>query len=348
MITREEYNSRVEKAKLILKGRTKELIHELEVEMKQASTELNFERARELRDQIDAISNLSKRQLVDRQRRHDEDIISFALHGGRVHLLLFNIYGGTLTNKEEYTFDETPDFFEEFLVQYYSDQAVPKELILPRPVSGSLALFLEQRRRGKVKITVPKRGVKKDLLRLVDRNIELTFFAGTLKLESLKEALGLEVLPEVIECFDISHLSGTSTVGSMVQYREARPDKSNYRRFKIRTVDGIDDTAAISEVVRRRYNRLKKEESEFPNLIVIDGGAGQLSAALAVLNTLGLDIPLIAIAKRFEDIYIPGHALPLKLDKKDQGLLFIREIRDEAHRFAVKYNRLLRKKEMIK
>ena len=343
-----DYNSRVEKAKLILKGKTKKLIPMLEAEMKSASDTLNFERARELRDQIDAISNLSKRQLVDRQRRHDEDIISFALHGDKVHLLLFNIYLGTLTNKEEYTFDETPDFFEEFLVQYYSDRAVPKELILPRPVGESIALFLEQRRREKVRVTVPKRGVKKDLLRLVDKNIELTFFGDHSKLEELRDALGLVETPNVIECFDISHLSGTSTVGSMVQYREARPDKSNYRRFKIRTVEGIADTDAISEVVGRRYYRLKKEGSELPNLIIIDGGAGQLNAAMGALNRLETKIPVIAIAKKFEDIYIPGHNQPLRLGRKDRALLFIREIRDEAHRFAIKYNRLLRKKEMIK
>ena len=152
----------------------------------------------------------------------------------------------------------------------------------------------------------------------------------------------------MIECFDISHLSGTSTVGSMVQYREARPDKSNYRRFKIRTVEGIADTDAISEVVGRRYYRLKKEGSELPNLIIIDGGAGQLNAAMGALNRLETKIPVIAIAKKFEDIYIPGHNQPLRLGRKDRALLFIREIRDEAHRFAIKYNRLLRKKEMIK
>jgi excinuclease ABC subunit C len=348
MISREDYNDRIEKAKLILKGKTKKLIHSMNAEMTLASDILNFERAKELRNQIEAISNLSKRQLVDRQRKHDEDILNFITYQSKVHLLLFNIYKGTLINKEEYSFEQTPDFFEEFLIQYYSERNVPKELIIPQMIDESVLEFLETLRGGKLKVAVPKRGAKKDLLQLVKKNIELTFFGDLSKIEELQEVLGLDTLPIVIECFDISHLSGTSTVGSMVQYRNARPDKNNYRRFKIRTVDGIADTAAISEIVRRRYYRLKKEGAMLPNLIIIDGGASQLNSAIKALDKLELQIPVIAIAKKFEDIYMPGHVLPIRLEKKDRALQFIREIRDEAHRFAIKYNRLLRKKEMIK
>ena len=134
----------------------------------------------------------------------------------------------------------------------------------------------------------------------------------------------------------------------MIQYRNGKPDKNNYRRFKIRTVEGIDDTASISEIVRRRYYRLKVEDSELPDLIIIDGGRGQLNYALQELIKLDLKIPIISIAKQFEEIYIPGRMLPLRLQKKDKALQFIQEIRDEAHRFAIKYNRLLRKKEMLK
>ena len=153
--------------------------------------------------------------------------------------------------------------------------------------------------------------------------------------------------PSVIECFDISHLSGTSTVGSMVQFRNGKPDKNNYRRFRIRTVDGVDDTAGIAEVVRRRYTRLQNEDAEFPDLIVIDGGRGQLNFALKELEKLGLKIPIISIAKQFEEIYMPGVMQPFRLSKKDKALHFIQEIRNEAHRFTIKYNRLLRKKELI-
>ena len=137
-------------------------------------------------------------------------------------------------------------------------------------------------------------------------------------------------------------------MSSMVQFRNGKPDKNNYRRFKIRTVEGIDDTAAIAEVVRRRYTRLKNEDSEFPNLIIIDGGCGQLNFAFNELKKLDVKIPIISIAKKYEEIYIPGYMKPLRLNKKDKALHYIQEIRNEAHRFAIKYNRLLRKKELIK
>jgi excinuclease ABC subunit C len=184
------------------------------------------------------------------------------------------------------------------------------------------------------------------LLDLVYTNIELSFRRGTMKTVDLQAALELADTPHVIECFDISHLSGTSMVGSMVQFRDGAPDKKNYRRFKIRTVEGIDDFASVAEVVKRRYQRLSCENAEMPDLIVIDGGKGQLSAALAVLNSLSMDIPVIALAKREEEVYVPGETLPRHLDPKGMALRYLQEIRDEAHRFAVAYHRLLRGKNL--
>jgi excinuclease ABC subunit C len=181
---------------------------------------------------------------------------------------------------------------------------------------------------------------------LVSKNIEITFFADVKKIDLLKNKLNLQESPNVIECFDISHLSGSSTAGSMVQFRNGKPDKNNYRRFKIRSVDGIDDFEAIGEIVRRRYKRLKEEDLEFPDLIIIDGGKGQLNFAIAELEKLNLKIPIISIAKQFEEIYVPGLSKPILLQKKDKALQFIQEIRNEAHRFAIKYNRLLLKKEI--
>jgi excinuclease ABC subunit C len=152
----------------------------------------------------------------------------------------------------------------------------------------------------------------------------------------------------VIECFDISHLSGTSMVGSMVQFRDGKPDKSNYRRFKIKTVEGIDDFASIAEVVKRRYTRLLDEHAQFPDLVIIDGGRGQLSSARGALAGMGVTgQPVIAIAKREEEVYVPDADLPLRLDRKSIALRYIEEIRDEAHRFAIAYNRLLRKKKVL-
>ena len=195
-----------------------------------------------------------------------------------------------------------------------------------------------------MRITVPKLGEKRTLLDLARKNVEIGFFGDRKKLDALQDALHLPRRPEVIECFDISHLAGTFTVGSMVQFRGGRPDKSNYRRFKIKSVEGIDDFASIAEVVRRRYSRLKNEEKELPDLIIIDGGLGQLSSARNQLREMRVKVPVISIAKEEEEIFLPGGSEPLPLKRSEKASLFIQEIRDEAHRFAIAYNRLLRKK----
>jgi excinuclease ABC subunit C len=210
-----------------------------------------------------------------------------------------------------------------------------------------LVEFLSHLKGKSVKVTVPKQGEKRELLDLAKMNVEIGFFGDRKKVQALKEALKLPTLPNIIECFDISHLSGTSTVGSMVQFRGGRPDKSNYRRFKIKSVEGIDDIASVAEVVRRRYTRLKEEEKELPDLIIIDGGEGQLSAAFQELRKLRVKSPVISIAKKEEEIYIPGLNTPLPIRKDDKASLFVQEIRDEAHRFAISYNRLLREKAVI-
>jgi len=346
-ISKKDYNKNIENVKLILTGHTNKLIKKLKSDMKVYSNKNDFEKALVKRNQIAAIEHLNERQNMQRQKKYNEDIINYEIKDNLVYLILFNVYKGTLHNKEEFTFDYNSDFFEEFIIQYYSDNPVPKELIVPKKLSEPVKSYLENKRKSKVKITKPEKGEKKQLLDLVIKNIEITFFSDINKVETLKKKLGLNEDPNVIECFDISHLSGSSTVGSMVQYRNGKPDKSNYRRFRIRSVEGIDDTAAIAEIVKRRYIRLKTEGENFPDLIIIDGGRGQLNYALFELEKLGLKIPIISIAKQFEEIFIPGIMLPLKIPKKDKALHFIQEIRDEAHRFAIKYNRLLRRKELI-
>ncbi len=347
LISKSDYNEKIADVKLVLTGHTDKLIEKLKVEMKDFSKKNKFENALKIRNQILAIEHLNERQKMQREIRYDEDIINYQIKDNKVYLMLFNIYKGTLSNKNEYVFYVNDDFFEEFIVQYYSENPVPKELIVPKKVSDSISKFLENKKGSKVKITIPKKGEKKQLLDLVEKNIEISFFADIDKVETLKNKINLQDPPIIIECFDISHLSGTSVAGSMVQFRNGKPDKNNYRRFKIRSVEGIDDFAAIAEVVRRRYIRLKNEDLEFPNLIIIDGGRGQLNFALQELEKLNLKIPIISIAKQFEEIYVPGKIEPIRLSKKDKALQFIQEIRNEAHRFAIKYNRLLRKKELI-
>jgi excinuclease ABC subunit C len=284
---------------------------------------------------------------MQRMKTYNEDIINYIQRDSKVYLMLFNIHKGTLVNKNEFLFDEYEDFFEDFLTQYYEENTIPKEIILPTNISEPVQKFLSYLKKSKVRVTVPKRGEKKQLLDLVLKNIDITFFSENDKMRTLKDRLNLQETPVIIECFDVSHISGTSTVGSMVQFRNGKPDKTNYRRFRIKTSSGGNDYAALAEIIRRRYYRLITEDEILPDLIIIDGGKGQLSAALYELGKLDLQMPVITIAKKFEEIYIPGESYPLRLDKKDKALQFIREIRDEAHRFAIKYNRLLRTKQVI-
>lgn len=315
--------------------------------MNTASHNNHFETALKKRNQITAIQHLNQRQKMQRQKHYNEDIINYEIKDNIVYLMLFNIHKGTLHNKNEFIFDYTDDFLTEFIIQYYSEKQIPKELILPKKTSDALQTFLEEKKQNKIRITTPQKGEKKQLLNLVLKNIEITFFADIDKVETLQNKLQLQDPPNIIECFDISHLTGTSTVGSMVQYRNGKPDKNNYRRFRIRTVEGIDDFTAIAEIVKRRYTRLQNEDAELPHLIIIDGGRGQLNFALQELETLNLKIPIISIAKQFEELYIPGEPQPIRLSPKDKALHYIQEIRNEAHRFALQYNRLLRKKELI-
>ena len=346
-ITDVEYKEKVKRAESALKGNIAELITSLKKEMAESAARQEYERARDLRDEIVALEGLQERQNMERKRRFDQDILSCIVEEGNVYLMLFKVYKGTLEGKEDFVFAYNENFLEEFLVQYYSENESPDELILADPLDEPLVEFLSHLNGKSVKVTVPKQGEKRELLDLAKMNVEIGFFGDRKKVQALKEALKLPTLPNIIECFDISHLSGTSMVGSMVQFRGGRPDKSNYRRFKIKSVEGIDDIASIAEVVRRRYTRLKKEEKELPNLIIIDGGEGQLSAAFQELRKLRVKSPVISIAKKEEEIYIPGLNTPLPIRKDDKASLFVQEIRDEAHRFAISYNRLLREKAVI-
>ncbi len=343
----EEYGEKVKRAASVLKGNIRELIESLESEMKELAAKQQFELAMELRDEIAALEFLQEKQNVERQKKHDEDILNYLVKDGTVYLMLFKVYKGTLEGKQDYVFAYGEDFLEEFLVQYYSENEPPGELIVPVPLDESMTDFLAHLRGRKVKVTVPKQGEKKELLDLAGKNVEIGFFGDRKKVEALQQKLSLPKTPNVIECFDISHLAGTSTVGSMVQFRGGRPDKHNYRRFKIQSVEGIDDFASIAEVVSRRYSRLLEDGHEMPDLIVIDGGKGQLSSAFQELRKLRLKVPIISIAKREEEIYVPGLKAPLPIKKDEKASLFVQEIRDEAHRFAITYNRLLRQKALI-
>ncbi len=346
-IGEEDYAKRVQQAEAVLKGKTKYLIEELQSEMEQLSAACAFESAITIRETIQALKHLSERRMTPRKHPAEGDVIQYRITGGEVFLLLFHQKNGTLVQKEEFRFQETPEFLSEFLVQYYSDHIVPEEVIIPETADPALAGYLSELRGKKVIITVPKQGEKHKLLQIAKKNVDLTWFSGEERVLALQRALRLPCMPEVIECFDISHLSLTSAVGAMVRFTGGRPDRRSYRRFSLKSAAGGDDPGAIREVVRRRYTRLLKEDLDLPDLIVVDGGRAQLSSARAELKKLDLDIPIIAIAKRKEELYLPEVPYPLPVPSDDPASLLIQEIRDEAHRFAVAYNRILRRKTVI-
>ena len=347
-ISRDEYAKQCAYAADVLKGNTREIKNKLEEEMAAYSKNAEFEAALLCRDMITAVENLSSRQYVARKTDHDEDVIAYRLADGTVYLMVFHVYKGTLGGREEFIFDMTDGFFEEFVSRYYTENPVPKEVIVEEELDEGLAAYLGKTAGHVVKITVPQQGAKKKLLELAGKNIETVHFGEELKVMELQAALHMKTPPNVVECFDISHLSGTDTVASMVQFRGGKPDKKNYRRFRIKTVEGIDDFASMAEVIRRRYSRLIDEEKPLPDLILVDGGKGQLSSAKKVLDALDADIPLISLAKSEEEVFVTGVPFPLPFDKKTKANMYLQEIRDEAHRFAIEYNRLLRKKRLIK
>lgn len=347
-VSPEEYAKHCGYASDALKGDTKELVKTLTAEMEKYAEMTEFEAALEVRNMIASVENLSQRQYVLRKSDHDEDVVVCRIHENTVYLMVFHVYKGTLGGRDEFIFEESDGFFEEFISAYYSQNPVPKEIIIESELEESPAAYLSEIAGHSVIITVPKQGAKKKLVELAGKNIETAHFGDEIKVSELAAALKLKNPPNVIECFDISHLSGTDTVASMVQFRNGRPDKKNYRRFKIKTVDGIDDFASMAEVVRRRYTRLVNEDKELPDLIVIDGGKGQLGYAKRVLDELDLDITIISLAKAQEEVFISGVPFPMPFDKKTKANMYLQEIRDEAHRFAITYNRLLRSKRVVK
>ncbi len=348
-VSNDHYHQIVKEVESFLKGNTKELIEKMKLDMGEYSSKQEYEPAKIRRDQLLAIQQLSEKQKFELDKKYDEDVINYIINEGKVYLILFHIEKGILTTKNEFSFDAFDNFLEEFIGRYYSENEVPKEIILPHYLEDdSLKTYLESRRGQKVFLIVPEKGDKKELLDLVKRNIEVSFLAEEEMLSALRRELDLNTNPQVIECFDISNTQGSNSVGSMVQFKNGKPDKSNYRRFKIKTVDGSDDFASIYEIVRRKYYRNLIEKIPLPDLIVIDGGLGQLHSAVSALKDLGLKAPIISLAKKFEEIYLPGNNYPLRLKRDSKALKILVQIRDEAHRFAITYHRMLRSKEMLK
>lgn len=344
-VTPEEYAERIVDARQVLKGRVNHLIPRLEKRMQHASAALRYEQALQLRNRITSLRRILDKQQVQAARPRQADIIHSLTRQGQTFIMRFSVRRGVLEEKEEFVLEAGEGQLEDFLSRYYAEQPVPREVILPRDPGPGLREWLCARRGGAVAVTVPRRGDKRRLLDLVETNLKTAYLGSRDTLRELKELLDLDRIPLAMECFDISHFQGSAMVASMVRFMNGRPVPGAYRRFRIRNVSGINDPAAISEVVRRRYERLLREGGDLPDLVVVDGGLPQHNAAGRALNELGLNLPLIALAKREEAIYVAAGKRPVLLDRRRPALRLLQRLRDESHRFALAYHRLLRNRE---
>ncbi|NLE04144.1 MAG: excinuclease ABC subunit UvrC, partial [Crenarchaeota archaeon] len=341
-VSTEQYQKQVEQARSFLKGNYEKTLTTLNDQMNTAASELNFERALELRNQITSINILTKKQIVDNERRFDQDVMAFKQKGEEMHVVQMGVRKGVLRGKREFSIDMQPYIEQEFLKAFYNANEIPNEILLNKVCwqdsneKNSLEEFLSQLKGAHVTLTIPTRSDKLSLVRLAEKNLDSLFDENSV-LVRLQKELNLPAIPKIIECFDISNLGQEHVVSGMVRFKNAKPDKNNYRRFKIRTVEGQDDFASMHEVITRRYKRLLEENEQMPDLIVIDGGPGQVSVAQTALHSLGLQLPLIGLAKEHEEIYLPNESVPLQFNKNCRMMLLLRQIRDATHDFALRY-----------
>ena len=382
-VNREEYRNMVRHLMDFLNGKSEAIVRDIESSMQDAATLLDFEKAAMHRDQLKAIDRVVAKQKVISTANSDQDVIAFAREDNDACVQVFFIRHGKLIGREYFLLEGTEDegdkdILRDFLTQFYDEAAhIPKEVLLPHEVEEARVIeqWLKQKRSTKVTITVPRRGIKKALVNMASTNAVDTL--ATLRqqwaadrskhvtaMNELREKLDLERPPARIECYDISHTQGTQTVGSMVVFVQGAPRKSDYRRFNVQRA-GNDDYASMREVLTRRLQRyadtlagelhdpqkigsLRKETawSLLPDLLLVDGGKGQLSMAYEVLKEFKLEqeVPLAALAKQDELLYQPGKALPIHLPRRFEGLFLVQRVRDEAHRFANEGHRKRRSK----
>ncbi|MDQ3898619.1 MAG: excinuclease ABC subunit UvrC, partial [Actinomycetota bacterium] len=382
-VEKEEYDHLVGDLIDFLGGETQPVVRRLEQQMREASEGLEFERAARLRDRLASVRKAIEKQAMVTERPEDVDVIG--IHGDDLEaaVQVFYVRRGRVMGRKGFVVDKVEDVTPEQLVSHvleglYYDvepESVPKEVLVPdMPDDPDLYReWLSGRRGSNVGIRVPQRGDKRALQAMVTQNAKEEFVRHRLKrasdhnararaLNALQEALDLPDAPLRIECYDMSHIQGRDYVGSMVVMEDGLPKKSDYRRFKIRDVPGNDDFAAMEEVLTRRLTALLAERdrpvgapgrrkfSYPPNLLVVDGGKGQLGVALKVVEDLGLDgeISVAALAKRFEEVFVPGQADPVRIPRQSEALYLLQRLRDEAHRFAVAYHRQLRGKRMTR
>ncbi|MEQ8842663.1 MAG: excinuclease ABC subunit UvrC [Acidimicrobiales bacterium] len=381
-VSKDDYDGMVADLASFLEGDTDEIIAKLEAQMQTASAELEFEFAAHLRDRLSAVRKAVEKQQMVFNRNEDVDVIGLHDDDLEAAVQVFYVRKGRVMGRRGFVVDKTEELDRPELVSrvlerlYFEDNPVgsPKEVLVP-DLPSDPALYeewLTAARESRVQIRVPQRGDKRALQATVTQNAQESFNRHRLKrtndhnsraraLRELQDHLDLPVAPLRIECYDMSHIQGTDYVGSMVVMEDGLPKKSDYRRFKIQTVDGNDDFAAMEEVLTRRFTAYLKDreipveerEGRFsypPQLLVVDGGKGQLSVATRVLDTLGLrdEIPVVSLAKQFEEVFVPGRSDSIRLPRQSEALYLLQRIRDESHRFAITFHRQLRDKRMTK
>ena len=361
-VSKDEYGKMIKSVCMVLDGRTTELERDLKQRMQEAAENYAFEEAARLRDQLQAVERLNESQKAVTTNGGDMDIIGFAQDMTGNCLQIFFVRKGKLIGRDNFFLQDGSEAPQEvltaFIKQYYNEATfIPREIVLPQLPEAEeqqlIELWLREKAERRVELLTPQRGIKRELLQLANDNA-LKLLAerlrkGSLSLkndeqaaEELQQALGLEHSLERMDCFDISHTQGSETVASMVVFRNGSISKKDYRKYKIVSAEGKpDDFKSMQEVVYRRY----KDYEDLPNLVVIDGGKGQLSSALEVIRGLGLaDLPVVGLAKREEEIFLPHQSTSILLDRDSAALHLIQRIRDEAHRFAITFHRKLRGK----
>lgn len=388
-VDREEYRSMIQALCDFLEGKTERVLEDLRQEMQQAADELEFERAAAVRDKLEAVERVIERQKIVSPELADQDVIALARDDSQACVQVFFVRNGKLIGREYFMLEgaegeEARDVMTSFVKQFYDEAAsIPPQILVQDEIYEARIIesWLQDMRGNKVAIRVPEGGQDEALVEMAAENAAETLQALSAQwqveekkqvtaLTELQKALEMDRPPARIECYDISNIRGTAATGSMVVLAKGAPRKSDYRRFKIRTVEGADDYAMMQEVLRRRFRRLvaRKEKKVspttkaegphaapkadawtiLPDLVIVDGGKGQLNAALEIMQELGVDhIPVIGLAKQKEEIFKPGEPDPIVLPRDSQALFLVQRARDEAHRFALSYHRRLRRKQGV-
>lgn len=358
-ITEEEYKKLVDNVSFFFEGKYDEIMSTLKSEMEQAAQNHEYEKAAVLRDQLNSVEDVLEKQKMEFTRSLDQDVVASASDNELACAVVFSVREGKIIGKDDFLMSGAENTSEEkiisaFLKQYYTGpRHVPAKIIILKEVEDKKLIeeWLSEKRDANVSIEVPTEGVEYRLVRMVSKNAEIILnhqkeVKGALL--DLKKYLGIPRIPKRIEAFDISNISGKMAVGSMVVFENGAPKKNHYRRYKIET-EGPDDYAMMREMLERHYTGLLEDKGHSPDLVLVDGGKGQLNVATEVFNSLGVkDVPVIGLAKEFEHVFIPQTPSPLILPRNSEALLLLQRIRDEAHRFAINYHKTLRSKEFEK